>query len=280
MQRFEQAAPLGHVIVVAAHIWRRWPAFGTAENAQQYLNCQKADQRKTQPIVQGHIRETKRQDQNQAQSMARTFANLRATDILDEVPAEARLGQPTLAVEATLLDGSTHVIKVGAEAEEAVVYLGRSTDALGFKLRDSALAPLKRTQAELRDKSLFGFEREAVTALTVRRGAAETRMSKGEGGWQVDKAAGAPPAAASIEGAVNSLSTLRAIAFKPGTSAEEAGLTGDALQVRIGLSGGGEATLVLGGEAQGGQFYAQADGGEVVTVRGYILKNLEKLLEG
>ena len=130
---------------------------------------------------------------------------------------------------------------------------------------------------EWRDKTIFSFKPEQVTAYTV-IGTSSLALNKTKGEWLIGSEQ-APANTAVVEQAVRTLATLNAADFAEG-SLEKFGLAAPAQTVTATFDDGTEAVLLLGKDVNAFQQYAKkADDQTIYIVEKHILGMLCPTME-
>lgn len=223
-------------------------------------------------------------DQASIDGMARSFANLRAQEILEgEAPGGSGVENPSLMVTATLKDGSTREIRAGFKKDDTTVYVGRSTDDRRFEVSASSLDSFRKKPEELRNKSLLSFQAEDLARLSIvkgeRRVVIETGATPGE--WQVVEPKGGAVDSQSMMTLALTLGSLRAQDFAPSDiTATAAGLDKDTIDIEVILKAGNTLKMQLGGGAGDALRYARAEGGPIMTLRTQTVASIAKLVGG
>ena len=223
-------------------------------------------------------------DQSSVDGMARSFANLRATEILEgEAPGGSGMDNPSLTITATLKDGNTREIRAGFKKDDNTVYVGRNTDDRRFEVRSGSLDGFRKKPEELRNKSLMSFQAEDLARLSITKGerrvVIETGATAGE--WQVVEPKGGAVDAQSMMTLALTLGSLRAQDFAPAdVTAASAGLEKDTIDIEVVLKAGNALKIQLGGGAGDGLRYGRAAGGPIMILRTQTLASVAKLVGG
>ena len=217
-------------------------------------------------------------DQMTVDGMARSISTFRSADILEKAEGETGLSAPTMKISMTLPDG-TRSLLIGAEKSSGEFYAQREGDPQLFTVRDGSLKTLKKTDAELRDKSVFTFDPEQVNEITVSRSEKRVKLKLQDGGWKVAEPPGVAVDSKAVQGMMASIATLRAAGFAPGVNASTAGFDSAPLEVAFGLKEGQAVGLTVGGAAESGLVYAVRKGNpEVLTLRETSISNFKRIL--
>jgi hypothetical protein len=201
---------------------------------------------------------------------------LRAEEIVREKADQKdlalfELAKPPVRVTVTITKdkkSTTHTFDLGKEVAGKGVYLKRGDKEMVYLVTPTVLQAIKK---ELRDTSIFNFDPNKVTTLTIKGwanvvGAPFTlALEQKDGQWTAKMPAGYNLDTTRVADLVRDLSHLMADKFVP--SGKGLKSAEGALEIQIGLPDKKSVTLTIG-EAEGGTFFATSDQlkGDVFTI--------------
>jgi hypothetical protein len=212
---------------------------------------------------------------------------MRATDFPDDQPANVAtygLDTPQLKVMLHLgKDNAEKSILIGKESDKKEIYVQRGGQPTVYTVSDWVLRDLNKNPADFRDKTVLAFDRDAVTAVELKRkDGGHTRLTLGANKqWQVEGAEG-KPAETTITQYLTDLHDLKGyeIVADQATDVGAFGLDQPLLTVSV----FGADAKVLGAafigayEKDGKREYSAmlAGGTTVLLVRDYVFTRLDK----
>lgn len=218
-------------------------------------------------------------DQSTLDGMARAFSNLRVADILDSAPGDTGLTTPSMKISATLASG-VKTILVGGEKEPGTRYVMREGDSQLFTVRDGSLSLFRKGRNDLRDKSLFDFDAEAMTYLKVSRGEKKLALEKvtenGQQGWKPMEQVGVTLDPKGLQSAMAAVTTLRVANYLE--TADGADFKSNPLVIEL-KAGDKAHTITVGNDKGNGELYAtRTPDGAVFTLREFALNPFKQIL--
>lgn len=219
-------------------------------------------------------------------SIGYNVTSLRANKIIEEDAqdlAQYSLDNPA-TITASLKDGSEKTLLIGGLVPTRDAYYAKTGDSgRVYTISQYTAETLKITKNAIRDKQLFSFEIEDVTALGMERNGQLifTSRKSGEVDWEITEPIRGNANLTAIDpmiAAVTELSVSEFVEEEP-ADLEKYGL-GDPSYVIDVQTSTAKQKLLLGKEQQGAVFYAKlADSNEVFTISGSGLTFLDKPLK-
>lgn len=198
-------------------------------------------------------------------------------------PAETGLDAPSrrVVVEA---NGAVHTLLFGKEVDSRVFGTLEGSPEV-FEVSAHSVKKLDRSPDDLKDRSVFGLERDAIARVELHHPRGETVVLERGGGvgadWQLVQEDGPAPAKKGpVASLLASLVNLEAKAVKADTKPADAGLADGAFRVVVATADGATRTLWLGEAGEDGEVPARADtprwAGQVFTIAAAQAKGFEK----
>ncbi len=209
-----------------------------------------------------------RYDPAAAQRFASTLTGAWAVDFLDGA-SDALFPQPHTVITATLKDGKTATLHLGAAVPAATDRGQPSAAGVAAKvdgnpevyvLSNDQAAQLRKHVTDLRDTSLLAFDVGKAQKLAINAAGKKTVVGKEGGAWKLlqPKAmpAGSEFESAQVDRVLARLVSMRAEALVD-VAAATAGLNKPTATVEVFLEGGGSKLLKFGADAGGQSVYVQ-----------------------
>jgi hypothetical protein len=228
-------------------------------------------------------------DVTEARSYLSSLRSTRAVDFPDDAPADLGrygLSTPRLTVTvATGKDGAeTQTLLLGGERTEGSqkqVYAKRASTPTVYALGEWSLRTLGKTAAQLRDKTVLGFDTARVGEVAIeRKDGGTVQLARAEGGWRVASADGKKPNEGAITRFLDDLRELRGsdIAAEPATDKQIAayGLAAPDLRVALTDKDGQAMGTILAAKQGDKRYVMQAGSQTVFEARDYMYARLDK----
>lgn len=155
-------------------------------------------------------------DNDSVELIAHNLVRIRAGE-LHNPDYEAGLDQPAVVAELVLADGATHTIVVGSREDSRSAWLKVDDRAEVVRVSSKVKKALEFRVEELRDRSLAGLDRHAVTQVSWSEGSVTVaaRWKPEELKWEVVQPANMQLEQRGVHQAVAILAQLRAAAIAP-----------------------------------------------------------------
>jgi hypothetical protein len=192
-------------------------------------------------------------DHQGAERLARTAVNLRATELVEDPPADdvTGLGGDSTTVAVSIGDKVT-TMHLGATAEDGSVWASVDGRDAVFQVPTFQASSLSQPFTSLRDLRLAPFDADKAVALEVVDGSRRFAFSREpDGQWAVAEGAPQPPAdleldPAAVQRVVASLAGLRGESTDDRVSAGGAGLDQPRTTADVTLDDGTQARISFG----------------------------------
>jgi hypothetical protein len=198
------------------------------------------------------------------------------------------LDKPRIKVVATLSDGKTAELDIGADnTYDGTIYAKKVGDERVSILEASVRPPLDKSTFDLRDKRLFAFEESALERLDVASGKSVYALERStDGQWKLTAPIQLPADTAKANQVANAVRGLRAVRFateqSSGQDLARYGLSKPVATVEMVLANDPQQkTVVLGEVTEGDTHHVFAKRPElpyVAEVSAGILKDLDQSL--
>jgi hypothetical protein len=224
-------------------------------------------------------------DPTEVRSYLSSLRSTRAVDFPDDAPSDLGkygLAAPRLAITVTSgAKGSSETLLLGGETTAGTqkqVYAKRADLPPVYALGDWSYKTLDKSAAQLRDKTVLGFDPGRVGKAVLERKDGAVTMVRGEKGWQVEGADGKKAKESTIASFLDDVRELRGadIAAEPATDLGSFGL--DAPDVRVALTGkdGAPIGTILAAKRGPKAYVMRAGTGTVFELRDYMYARLDK----
>jgi hypothetical protein len=227
-------------------------------------------------------------DATAVRSLLSTLRAMRATDFPSDHPTDlAQFGLDTPQLVVTLRVGTNNTeqtLRLGKKTDKNELYVQTAAAPTVYTVSDWALRDLEKSANDLRDKTVLAFDRDAVTAVEVRRRGEEAfRLVRGaDKKWRVE-GSGGEPAEATLSTFVSDLHDLKGYTILADVPADlgEFGLNDPALRITVIGEGGTPLGTVLITERSlpdGKKDYpTMVEGGSTIyAIRDYVFTRLDK----
>lgn len=214
-------------------------------------------------------------------SYAATLASLYAQEYVDALPDGVTLGEDALRIEVGLADGRTVKMAVSDVKDESAWVEVEGVPGFA-KVSKYTAESLRKRVADLRDKTLFGVQKDDVTAIRIVNGASRVEVTRGEdGAWRAVAPAGWVAGKAPMDTLLRDIETLAAkdILDADQTRGVDTGLGRPTTTVTVTTRNGVTRTLRIGQELakEKGTFYAAVSGSdEVFTLAQWMARKVRK----
>jgi hypothetical protein len=218
-------------------------------------------------------------DEDAAQSMLRTWSNLRADKYVafgSKIDwAKYGLEKPNRVVQATSEDSKEdHTISLGSEAGDGKRYARLDKNDAVVTLDAAASEILERTHLDYMDLRVLKYPFDAVASIERRMKDADLELTKQDDGWRIAKPSARPADAPTADDVVEKTFQLRAvrIAEYPAKDLRAFGLQEPTAEVAIVLNDGKKHVIKVGdlvdkeGKKDAGRRYAMVDQNAAVVV--------------
>ena len=234
-------------------------------------------------------------DATDTRSYLSSLRATRAVDFPDDAPAD--LGKyglltPRLTVtiatgkdgadkQTLLIGGETTAPGATPQSPQKQLYAKRADAPTVYALGEWSLRTLDKTGAQLRDKTVLGFDPGKVGEFTVeRKDGGTVTVARAESSWKVSGVGDKKPNDAAISRFLEDLKDLHGsdIAAEPVAAKDLAAWGLDAPDVRIGLTDkdGKPLGAVLSAQHDGKRYVMRDGGSTVFEARDYIYQRLDK----
>jgi uncharacterized protein DUF4340 len=220
-----------------------------------------------------------------AQGIANTIGSLEIDRVVEENPADLKdygLAEPRIDVEFKSSDGKpSGRLRIGNKTVTGGnVYAMRNDDKKVLLVADYQQASLNKSTFDLRDKSLVKFERDKVEGLDVTVDGKPIEMAKSNGDWRLVKPIAARADLSAVEGLVGKVegAQMKSVVTAEPEPADlkKYGLDKPAVTVDVRL-GTGRTSLMIGGKAPDGSYYARTNAKpDVYTIEATLADDLKK----
>jgi hypothetical protein len=228
-------------------------------------------------------------DPTEVRSYLSSLRATRAVDFPDDEPTDLvkyGLTAPRLTVTiATGKDGAeTQALLLGGERTEGTqkqVYAKRGAASTVYALGDWSLRTLDKSAAQLRDKTVLGFDPARVGQVAIqRKEGGAVQLARAEGAWRVEGTEGKKPNEANITRFLDDLRELRGsdVAAEPVAEAQITGfgLATPDLSVTLTDKDGKVMGTVLASKQGDKHYVMQAGSPTVFEARDYMFARLDK----
>lgn len=227
-------------------------------------------------------------DATAVRSVLSTLRSMRAIDFPSDQPTDlSQFGLDAPQVVVTLRVGANNaeqIVRLGKNAEKKDLYLQTAAAPTVYTVSDWVLRDLNKSVNDLRDKTLLAFDRDALTAIEVRRRGEEAfrLVREADKKWRPEGSDG-QPAEMALNTFVTDLHDLKGydiLADAP-TDLAQFGLADPALKITLVGEANAPVGTVLIAErslADGKKEYpTMVEGGSTVyTIRDYVFTRLDK----
>jgi hypothetical protein len=228
-------------------------------------------------------------DATAMRSFLSTLRSMRAVDFPADQPTDLStygLDNPRLTV--TLYLGKENAEKrllLGKETDKKEVYVQASGQPTVYTVSDWVFRDLNKSLADFRDKTVFAFDRDKITAVDVaRKEGGQFKLVRGDDKqWRVEGVGGGKPAETTISQFIGDLHDLKGyeIAADNPTDLAQFGLDQPLLKATVVGEGDKPVGTVLAGSRQTAdgkkEYTAMIAGGPTVfLVRDYLFTRLDK----
>jgi Domain of unknown function (DUF4340) len=229
-----------------------------------------------------------RADPTEVRSYLAGLRATRAVDFVDDAATDLGkygLAEPRLKVTVTTKKPGARpaTLLLGGERTEGTqkqTYAMREGTPTVVALGDWSFRSLSKSVAQLRDKTVLGFDPDRVGEVAIeRKDGSAVNLARTEKGWSVAGAEGAKPKDAAISRFLDDLRDLRGsdVAAEPSAGKEEQyGL--DIPDFRITLTDRDDHVIgtVLASKHDGKYYVMRADGSTIFGTRDYMYTRLDK----
>ena len=200
---------------------------------------------------------------------------LYATEFLpaDDAEGLAALAKEPARVALDTSDGSV-VLHVSQAGEKHGYVRVEGRDEI-VKVSQYSAKNLRKTLSDLRDKKVFRFSTEAVTAVQLTSKKGELALRLVDGTWTAEKPAGLGLSQKAVDRLLRDITTLSVTEFVGAKPPAETGLDAPARRVRVEAAGG--VHTLLFGKKEDNKVFGTAEGsGEVFLVSSYNAEKFDK----
>jgi hypothetical protein len=216
-------------------------------------------------------------DPEKVASLLSRLRALRATGFVDDAGARdgLRLGaEPRIGIELTTTDKPVTIEFLGAG--DGSLYARTGGETL-YRVNERVVEEMPLDATALRDMRLVRAAFDDVQEVEVVRGDTAYRVSRREGGWEMDGRRVEAPAIEAIEAMVRSLTTLRgeSIAAESVSAAPKSAF--ESAEARVTLRGGGDRTIAvvtIGGANPTGRYALSGSTGPVFVISSQIVEQI------
>jgi hypothetical protein len=221
-------------------------------------------------------------DQATVSGITSNLSSLEIQRVLDEKPADLKefgLAQPRVEV-AFKANGQQRRLQLGQKTPSGTdVYAKLGDDPKVFLVSSYLDSTFNRSTFDLRDKTVLKLDRDKIDSMEVDANARQARFEKKSGEWQIAQPPSGRADVGAIDGLVSRVSGVQMKSVVPDApDLKKFGLDKPVASVRLG-SGSSQATLILGGPAEGDSsaVYAKdVSRPTVFTVEASLLDDLKK----
>jgi hypothetical protein len=221
-------------------------------------------------------------DQATVSGITSNLSSLEIQRVLDEKPADLKefgLAQPRVEV-AFKANGQQRRLQLGQKTPSGTdVYAKLGDDPKVFLVSSYLDSTFNRSTFDLRDKTVLKLDRDKIDSMEVNANGHTARFEKKSGEWQIAQPPSGRADAGAIDGLVSRVSGVQMKSVVPDANdLKKFVLDKPVASVRLG-SGSSQATLIIGGAAEGDSsaVYAKdVSRPTIFTVEASLLDDLKK----